>query len=236
MKLRLLVLALLVAGPAAGCGQSPAKPAPTTPAGEAGWLPDVAQIDCEVNGAKVLTTRVRPQPDGLHLNVENETGTELAFSVEESQTGGQGASAPTGSVDYVWSIPPGKVFVKCTNDEADPSEIEGAMFEVVDEEGVWVSTSLADSCKEASMTTADYAIGAQGKEGGPVDIARRLFEKQGLRPGDVVESAGYPESDETIVRVTRSGDVIATMSFLRDGAGGWLAENTTLCTAPPALD
>jgi hypothetical protein len=236
MKLRLLVLALLVAGPAAGCGQSAAKPALTTPAGEAGSLPDVAQIECEVNGAKVLTTHVRPQPDGLHLNVENDTGTELAFSVEESETGGQGASAPTGSVDYVWSIPPGKVFVKCTNDEADPSEVRGAELEVVDQAGLWVSTSLNDTCKQASISTADYAVGAKGDKGDPVGVARTLFEQQGLEPGDVVEPAGYPDGHETIVRVTRSGNVIATMSFLPDGAGGWLPENTTLCEAPPAFD
>jgi hypothetical protein len=234
MKLRLLLLALLVASPAAGCGQGAAEPAPTTPA-EAGSLPDVAQIECEVNGAKVLTTRVRPQPDGLHLNVENDTGTELAFTVEESETGGQGASAPTGSVDYVWPIPPGKVFVKCTSDEADPSEVQGAELEVVDEGGLWVSTSLAESCARASMSTADYAVGAEGEKGDPVDIARKLFEKQGLEPGDVVEPAGYPEGDETIVRVTRSGEVIATMSFLPDGTGRWLPENTMLCEAPPAF-
>jgi hypothetical protein len=236
MKLTPSLLVALVAAVAAGCGQRATEPGPTAPQAEATPLPGVAQIECEVNGARVLTTRVRPQADGVHLEVRNDTGEELAFSAEESKTGGQGASAPPGSVDYVWPLAPGKISVKCTNDEADPSEIEGAIFEVVDEEGVWVSTSLADSCKEASMTTADYAMGAQGKEGDPVDIARRLFEKQGLGPGDVVESAGYPESDETIVRVTRAGDVIATMSFLRDGAGGWLPENTTVCTAPPAFD
>jgi hypothetical protein len=230
------LLVALVAVLAAGCGQGAAEPGPTASRAEATPLPGVAEIECEVNGARVLTTRVRPQADGVHLEVSNNTGEELAFSAEESKTGGQGASAPPGSVDYVWSLAPGKISVKCTNDEADPSEVEGAIVDVVDEDGLWVSTSLTGSCKEASMSTADYALGAQGGKGDPVDIARRLFEKQGLEPGDVVEPAGYPESDETIVRVTRSGDVIATMSFLSDGAGGWLPENTTVCTEPPAFD
>jgi hypothetical protein len=235
MKLTAPLFVVLVTALAAGCGQRATEPEPTTPAAEAASLPDVAQIACEVNRARVLTARVRPQPDGLHLNVTNDTGAELAFSVD-SETGGQGASAPNGSVDYVWSLPPGKLFVKCTNEEADPSEVPGAELEVVDEEGLWVSTSLADSCAEASVSTADYGVGAEGEKGDPVDIARRLFEKQGLEPGDVVERAGYPDGEESVVRVTRSGNVVATMSFLPDGAGGWLQENTTRCETPPAFD
>jgi hypothetical protein len=236
MKLFILALAILGVALAAGCGQGHTEPAPIAPRTEADVLPEVAKIECAVNGAHVLTARVQPQSDGVHLEVRNNTGTELAFTAEDSKTGGQGASAPTGSVEYVWSLSPGKLFVKCTNDEADPSEVKGAEIEVVDEGGLWVSTSLADSCTEASISTPDYGVGTQGEKGDPVDIARRLFEKQGLEPGDVVEPAGYPDGDETIVRVTRSGGVIATMSFLSDGAGGWLMENTNLCEAPPAFD
>jgi hypothetical protein len=236
MKVLALVLAILGAALAAGCGRGATEPAPTAPRAEAATLPAVAEIECEVNGAQVVTARVRPQPDGLHLEVRNDTGTELGFSAEDSKTGGQGASAPTGSANYVWPLPPGRLVVKCTNGEADPSEVEGAALEVVDERGVWVSTSLAERCTEASTSTADYAVGAQGEKGDPVDIARELFKKQGLEAGDVVEPAGYPDGDDTIVRVTRSGDVIATMSLLSDGAGGWLPENTTLCEAPPAFD
>jgi hypothetical protein len=235
VKLLAFVPLILVAALVAGCGQSGAEPDVTTQQPEAAPLTDVARIECEVNGARVLTPHVRPQSDGLHLEVGNDTGTELEFSVEDSKTGGQGASAPSGSVDYVWALPPGPLFVKCTNDEADPSEVEGAALEVVDEEGVWASTSLADSCSEASTWTADYGVGAHGEKGAPVDIARELFEKQGLEADDVVEPAGYPDGDETIVRVTRSGDVIATMSFVSDGTGGWLPENTTRCETPPAF-
>jgi hypothetical protein len=231
-----VVIALLVAALVAGCGQGATEPAPTAPQAEAAPLPDVAQIECEVNGAKVLTPRVRPQADGLHLEVRNDTGRELGFSAEDSETGGQGASAPIGSVGYIWSLPPGALSVKCTNDEADSSEVQGAELEVVDEDGLWVSTSLGDSCTEASVSTADYGVGAEGKKDDPVGIARELFEKQGLEPGDVVERAGYPDGEETIVRVTRSGNVVATMSFLSDGAGGWLQENTTRCETPPAFD
>ena len=236
MKLLAIALALLAAALPAGCGQGSAGPASTAPQAQSAALPDVARIECQVNGARVLTARVRPQADGVHLEVRNDTGTELGFSAEDSEGGGQGASAPTGSVGYVWSLPPGRLFVKCTNDEADPSEVQGAELEVVDEDGLWVSTSLGDSCTEASVGTADYGAGAVGDRGDPVDIARGLFEKQGLEPGDVVEPAGYPSGEETIVRVTRSGDVVATMSFLSDGAGGWLQENTTRCETPPAFD
>jgi hypothetical protein len=236
MKLLAITLVLLATALPVGCGQGSSGPGPTAPQVQAAALPDVARIECEVNGAHVLTGRVRPQADGVHLEVRNDTGTELGFSAEDSEHGGQGASAPNGSVGYIWSLPPGTFFVKCTNDEADPSEVQGAELEVVDEDDLWVSTSLGDSCTEASVSTADYGVGAVGEKGDPVDIARRLFEKQGLEPGDVVEPAGYPSGEETIVRVRRSGNVVATMSFLSDGAGGWLQEDTTRCETPPAFD
>lgn len=235
MKALALVL-VLAAAVVAGCGQTQSQGDSTQGRAHAEPLPDVALVECTVNGARVRTPTVRPQPDGVHLRITNDTGSELAFSADDAEHGGQGASAPSGSVSYVWALPPGKLSVKCTNDQADPSEIEGTELTVVDEEGLWVSTSLYPGCHEASTGTADYGVGAKGEGEDPVAIARKAFGNQGLKAGDVVERAGYPEGDETIVRVVRSGDVIATMSFLSDGAGGWLPENTTRCEKPPVFD
>ena len=46
----------------------------------------------------------------------------------------------------------------------------------------------------------------------PVDEARDYF-KEGLREGDVVEAAGYPEDPDPTVRVVRNRRVIATAEF-----------------------
>jgi hypothetical protein len=226
--------AVLAAAFLAGCGQGAPEQQPRTEAAADG-LPDVALIDCAVNGAHVLTPRVQPQADGLHLRIENDTGSELSFSADDPEHGGRGAGAPSGSVSYVWPLPPGTLSVKCTNDQADPSEVPGTDLTVVDEAGVWVSTDLDPACEQFSTANADYGVGAKGDPGDPVAVARKQFERDGLKSGDVVERAGYSGGEETMVRVTRAGKVVATMLLDSDGAGGWLPSMTTVCTEPPSF-
>lgn len=228
----IFVVAVVVAS---ACGQAEPQPASeSSPESQA--APDVARIECEVNGAQVLTPVVRPQRDGVHLIVRNDSGMELGFSALDADGGGRGSSAPAGSATYIWPLAPGTLFVKCTDDQVDPSEVPGAELAVEDDSGIWISTRLHPGCRTASTLSSDYVAGAEGERGSAVEVARKAFEKQGLKAGDVVERAGYPTSDETVVRVTRGGEVIATMSLLDDGAGGWLPSETTACTDPPAFD
>lgn len=226
------ILALAVV--TAGCGQAAPQPEGEPPVQEQP-LPDLAQIECEVNGARVLTPAVRPRADGVHLEVRNETGVELSFSALSVEGAGRGSDAPHPSVTYVWPLAPEKVFVKCVDSEADPSEIEGAPLEIVDQEGVWLSTRLHSGCRSAVSTSGSSIAGAKGERGDPVDVARRAFERWGLRPTDVVERAGYPEGEETIVGVLRDGRVVATLQLQGDGSGGWLTSGTLACTDPPGL-
>jgi hypothetical protein len=87
-----------------------------------------------------------------------------------------------------------------------------------------VSTAPPSSDTTSCVSpTFDYAQGARGKAGEPVDLAR--VDVGGIRPGDVVERDTAAGS----VRIVRDGAVIGRVTYDPDGAGGWLLVGGTLC-------
>jgi hypothetical protein len=203
------------------CGQA----APET-ASEPGAapLPNVAQIVCRAGGTDVLTPTVRPQPDGVHLDVQNETGSELAFKVDDPRGGGGGFEIPGASV---MDLHPGEVRVACFDGyREDPSEIPGEPLEIVDEGGFWVSPLL--DCTEWTSETAAFAAGARGEKGDPAEIVRRYLAKRDL-VGEV-ERAGYLQVEPPVFRLISEGDVVATVELLADGHGGWLVSTVNSCS------
>ena len=52
-----------------------------------------------------------------------------------------------------------------------------------------------------------------------------------MRPGDMVEPAGYPEAETPVYRLVRGSDVLATVDLLDDGAGGWLPSTVNGCSS-----
>ncbi len=191
-------------------------------------LPEVATIVCDASGTTVETPSVRPQPDGLHLVIDNRTDVDPGFSVEFDH-GGLGDNAPPGTSEHVLDVPPGTVRIGCyPNDRAigDPDLRE---LEVVDVEGIYRSTAL--DCTASSVGVSDYAPGAEGERGDPVDLARAILESAtgGLGAQDVVERAGYPDWDEPVVRLVRAGEVMATVEFRTADGGGWLQDTVSMC-------
>ena len=82
----------------------------------------------------------------------------------------------------------------------------------------------------ARGATVDYASGAKGKKGDPVEIARREFPKK-IREGDtIVAERSRNPYPMTTVRVIREGRVVAIIKYTRAG-GGWLKEDYMLCTS-----
>jgi hypothetical protein len=51
-------------------------------------LPAIAQIICEPSETRLLRPAVRPQADGVHLNVQNNGTREIAFVVDDPGSGG----------------------------------------------------------------------------------------------------------------------------------------------------
>jgi hypothetical protein len=211
----------LLAAALSACGQGPSEGA-TEP--QAAPLADVGQIVCRDGKTEVLTPQVRTQPNGVHLEVRNETGSKLEFKVDDPEGGGGGFDIPGSTV---MDLHPGQVRVACFDGYSeDPSEITGEPLEIVDEDGVWVSPLL--DCQEWTSEIADFVAGAQGEKRKPAEIVRRYLAKRDL-VGDV-ERAGYVQGEPPVFRLVSEGAVVATVELLADGEGGWLVSTVNSCS------
>ncbi len=75
----------------------------------------------------------------------------------------------------------------------------------------------------------EYAEYAEGGVGEPRDIVALTSAhlRRDLRPGDLVERAGYARPGSRVVRVVRDGRVVATIRYL--GAGGIRLHEEATC-------
>jgi hypothetical protein len=209
------------AEPSGGGGGESTEPEPTSA------LPDVARLVCDEDGARLETPSVRPQPDGVHFDVENKTDAERSLSVQNAQGTGAGLGVPPGASRQVFDVEPGDVTVSCSDPSVEPSP--GETLEVVDEDGVWVSTRL--ECEEQFSQVVDYIQGATGETSDPLQAARKAVESFGLEESDTFERAGYRGAEIARVRMVRDGEPIAIVDLLDDGNGKWLVSMVTGCSS-----
>jgi hypothetical protein len=75
----------------------------------------------------------------------------------------------------------------------------------------------------------DYVMGAKGKKGNPVELARREFSKK-IEESDTVEMADRSKGQnaKATVRVIREGRLVARIEYSRAG-GGWLQDYYEAC-------
>jgi hypothetical protein len=219
-RLGLVAVAAVLGLAACGSAQDP-EASPRQEAEPA--LPDVARVFCKANGPPVVETpTVRPQRDGVHLELVNETGED--FWIPRTNT-----PAPMGTSTRVVDLPPGEHEILCypVHPPADPVERERAQLEVVDEDGIWVSDRL--DCREIGNQIIDYAAGARGTTSDPLEAAREAVEPYGTEPDDVFAPVGYPEAGTTRISLRREGELLAIVDLTDDGAGRWLATMITVC-------
>jgi hypothetical protein len=174
-------------------------------------------------GAPVLgSARVRASRDGIHLRVTGQPGWALGVGFELGRE-----SVPLGAEgqDLVLRIAPGDVTVDC-GDPALPNLPLSSALRIEDPDGFYRSMAIGANAGSCFAGSVDYAEGAKGKAIDPVLQARKAL--RGLRPGDIVEAAGYPV-DKGSVRVVRAGEVIGVLTYEQDGTGGWLPTGSTLC-------
>ncbi len=228
------IATLLAALALAGCGAAPEQPddpaagagAPTPPPAS---VPTTAVLVCGPDGASVETPEVAASRDGVHLEIRNESGAERVVHVRTSDSA-QGEGFHAGTHTRVWALPPGPATIGCDDPARAPEEQAGAPVEIVDPDGVWISTAL--DCDSVSTATLDYFAGAPGRKGEPAEVVRAESGAQ-LEPGDVVERAGYPEArDAPVVRVVRDGRAIAAVTLMPTDDGGWLISTTSTCDEP----
>lgn len=224
----LVLLAVAVLGlTACGAGDDAGSGGPTESTdAEPAALPDVARMVCDEEGTRVETPSVKPQADGVHFEVVNETDGERSLAVESAQGTGQGLGVPAGTSLQVLDIEPGAVTVSCSDPTVEPGP--GEALEVVDEDGIWVSTRL--DCEEQFSQVVDWFQGASGETADPVEAAKKAVEGFQLEADDVFERAGYPETTTVRVRMVRDGEPIAVVDLTDDGTGKWLVSMVTGCS------
>lgn len=214
-----------------------------------GPLADVAAVVCGQEGTRVEPAAVRARADGVHLRVQNSADGERMLLVYE-----HGSEIVTpGTFDIIKTVPPGEVKVACvgpgepeTSEELDeaggtywpyPGEDEWVVFEVFDTDRLWTDDTPA--CAHYTAWHADYPWDLddepmpEGEKGNLVDLAVRdlpaqLGELGVIRPGDVVEQAGYLEVSGR-VRLVRDGETIAIIGYRPDGRGGWHFGGVEFC-------
>jgi hypothetical protein len=194
--------------------------------------PDAAEVVCEPSGPRVLTPVVRPQQDGVHVQVRSTFDQAVSVSLHAVSGGGQGDGGPPGAFELVFSVGPGDLIVTCSPGDADHGDPEWqAPMDVVDPQGLFVPYRL-DCASGFVEQVSDFVSGAGGTPGDPVEITRRSL-RQWLESSDVVERAGYPSerdsTQEAIVRVVREGRVIFALHYRSDEQGGWLEDTRESC-------
>jgi hypothetical protein len=147
----------------------------------------------------------------VHIQIDNRLGKDAAFFTEPN--GSIYVPIPKGKSNRVELLSPGTAKINCSL--RGDAEFEYASFEVVEGDSGYKSLEL--ECKpgaEPSFSTF-VASGAGSKlelvsYRDPLEEARKVFS-EGLKEGDVVEAAGYPEDPNPPVRVVRNGKVVATI-------------------------
>jgi hypothetical protein len=204
--------------PAASAGPPAASPS-DGPSAEPAAILDVT---CGTAAPVLSSDRVRAAADGIRIRVTGEPGWVLGIGGDSGQESVQLEAA---TQDLVLRIAPGDVTVEC-GDPTLPNLSPTSPLRVEDPDGWYRSMAIGAGAGSCFAGIVDYAEGARGDTVDPVLQARKAL--RGLKPGDIVERAGYPV-DRGSVRVVRAGEVIGVLGYEADGHGGWLSTGSTLC-------
>jgi hypothetical protein len=229
---RVLALALAAALGLSACGAAEeVEPAGSTASSEPeARLPDIARVVCVPGGPpRIETPAVRPQSDGIHIELVNATGKRLVLSIEDSSGGGMGSDAPRGTSGQVVDLQPGTVAIACYGLDEDDGEVAQSRLEIVDQDAQWISVELSNDCQVGFSGITDYVPEARGEDD-PLAAAKGALAPY-MREGDVVERAGYRDAAALTYRLVRAGETLATVSLFDDGSGGWLADTVTGCSS-----
>ena len=180
------------------------------PVGARPELPRVVDVVCEPAGIVVPVASVRPDRDGLHIDVTNLLGAPTRMQVRGSGWSSGDIELQPGRFDVRQPVPPGELTIGC--------EIGGEMqrrrVDLVDVDGFYREPEL--SCDD-DVTLRDLPVAAEDA-GNIIAAARgalatRLIggaDDVGIGPvrGYQSERLGDPTTDP-VVQVVRDGDVVA---------------------------
>jgi hypothetical protein len=194
---------------------------------EGAGLPNAARIVCDANGTRVEPATVKPQRDGIRLQVVNEVKGPLRVNVGHQVHGAQqGLGAPRGTSKDVLDVPPGSIWLGCRGPLANPVA-QPAKLEVVDDDDVWLEgTGTVRDCATGVGGVYDYMPDTRGSST-PAEAVRAQFA-DAFEPGDALEQLGYPEASTATLSLVRDGVSVRSFS-VSDYGDGWLVETDSRC-------
>lgn len=191
-------------------------------------LPDVLEVRCSPDGIELPVASIRPQTDGLHLEVVNGFRRQVELRVTSELTGwdsGPVAIDP-GSSELRQPLPPGVLTVGCAVDEVE----ERRRAELVDEDQLYEEPTL--SCPEEHHRAEPLG---EREVDPPVnshtDAVQVALEGIIEDTDDVLPLDGYPEQEfgdptaNPVVRVVREESTVAFVALEpADAEAPWSAE------------
>lgn len=195
----------------------------STTAGPPATLPRVLHVACRSDGSTELRdVAARTSPDGVHIQVTNETGEPVSLS-------GTGLDFPSGTTELVSSRKPGTWSIACWphSEHSEPAP-DRTVVEIRDPDSFWQTAEL--ECPSKDMVaggTLDYVSSPSGNSGDPLRVVPTLL--QGIANTDEIVSVGYPQSNYPSVAVVRDDQVVARASLSPSEGGGWYLASYSIC-------
>lgn len=195
------------------------------PSGAATEPAQVGRISCDGANPIVQTPVVATQPDGVHVVLSNPSEEMLSFSISIAPADSYVATVSTlepGRTQLLIDLPPGRVEFSCasTPDDGQAGVAGLGTFEIVDPAENYLPADLQCDTGSAYGSGAAQPSGGGGFTGDPVQVARDHVS--GLEFDDLVQRAGYVESEQPVIRIVRAEAVVGKVTLSNDGSGGWL--------------
>lgn len=225
-------IALVVAGcggsssaatPAVGPSPAPVRPAPS-PA-----RPTVVEVTCDAGATITATKEAVVDRDGLHLKVTNSSGlkgTHLNYASGTPNGAGGGNEVPAGTTERVLMVPPGDVYLDCSNNEGakDTAKVK---VRASDPNGYYRSVTLAElGC--TSRAPVDWGPGpGRGKTAeAALDALVVVSKEPGLHAR--VAPVGYVQAGFTFYLLEREGSPWAS-AVVSPRGGQYVADLVDFC-------
>jgi hypothetical protein len=127
-----------------------------------------------------------------------------------------GIEVPPGTVHLAIQLPPGPAFVRCS--DGDGAVSDEVPIDVLESETAFEPFYLSCEGKEQTLTPSVVMWKSVPPNlPDPVETVRSVAT--GLRESDLLEVGGYSQSPLPLVRLVRSGEVIAVFELVADGPG-----------------
>jgi hypothetical protein len=182
-------------------------------------LPRVARVRCTSLGTTVDPLRIAAAPDGVHLNIADDTGSDISYL----NYGSGGEPAPAIPIVRILAWPPGTYDLNCFHGE-DAAEDESVTLTVVDPEGYYeaVDSEAVLGCVFTGQADGPVTTGATGRAAADAYVAQYV-------PGATLTlAAGYRE-DPSRGYLLDSEVEKAGISVFPNDDGGYSAAVGPIC-------